>query len=62
MASAKRCDACESFFTYEEDDKDANGIMICRYDERGRLLKTIKKLDLCPECLQKVREIVDYNK
>jgi hypothetical protein len=59
MAVAKKCDACKSFYDYDPDESHPTGITMVHYDEQSKPVKTTNKYELCPECLDKVRTIIN---
>lgn len=61
MATAKECDACGSFFKLSTDPTEANGITLAYFDIQGRVQNTIRKIELCPECLEKVKTVLNLN-
>ena len=61
MALAKECDACGDFFKPSEDETIPNGITLSYFDFQGRVQGTIDKKELCPDCIQKVKDVLNIN-
>ena len=61
MALAKMCDACGSFFKPTPNEEIPNGITFSYFDLQGRVQNTIERMELCPACLQKVRNVLSNN-
>lgn len=55
MAAAKICDSCGEFFKYNPDDNTPNGISFTHYNETGKAIKRLNKVELCPDCLAKIQ-------
>lgn len=58
MSAAKVCDACNEFFRYEDDISSPNGITITHFDEAGKASHAIRKIELCPNCMNRIDDIV----
>ena len=58
MASAKKCDACGEFYTFDCDETKPNGITLTWFNEMGQAANTIVRKELCPECLEKVNKVI----
>ena len=59
MASAKKCDACGEFYTFDSNPTKANGITLTFFNELGQASNTILKKELCPDCLEKVKSVLN---
>lgn len=58
MASAKKCDACGEFYEFNNDEQKANGITFTYFNESGQASHTVGRMELCPVCMSKVKQIV----
>lgn len=59
MAAAKICDACGEFYKYDDNENNENGIEIQHLNESGTMQRSIKKYELCPDCLVKVHAAIN---
>ena len=61
MALAKQCDAkgCGKFFKPSTDENTPNGITFSYFDQQSNVQNTIEKKELCPDCLKKVRDMLN---
>lgn len=58
MALAKKCDACGEFYDFTNDEQEANGISFVFFNAQGQLSHTLDRAELCPTCLEKVKDIL----
>lgn len=58
MAIAKKCDACKEFYDFNNDEQEANGVVLVFFNAQGQQSHTIDRAELCPDCLKKVRDII----
>jgi hypothetical protein len=59
MALAKKCDACEKFFDFSDDDMTPNGIALVYINQNRQIAHTIDKKELCDDCLAKINKILN---
>lgn len=64
MAGARKCDACGKLFeTYNisKNRKKPSGIRLLNIDSNGNFYQH-DRIDLCPECMSKVMDILNQKK
>lgn len=61
MAAAKICDACGEFYKYVDNENNENGIEIQHMSESGIMQRSIKKYELCPDCMAKIHTAINNN-
>lgn len=61
MALAKKCDSCGEFYDFTNNEQEANGISFVFFNAQGQLSHTLDRDELCPTCLQKVRDVLNIN-
>lgn len=58
---AKKCDRCGNFYgTYnaKRDEKNTNGLMLLNIDSHQNIYWSHGCIDLCPSCMEKLREFL----
>lgn len=59
MSLAKKCDICGKLYEYYGGD---NGYSIERIGSHGRNLDTAYTADLCPECMEALKNFIESRK
>lgn len=57
MSLAKKCDACGTL--YEHYNYDVNGISFEYLSSRGMINRTVRTMDLCPSCMDKIKTTIE---
>ncbi len=58
MAAARICDSCGEFYKFDDGENVANRISIEHANEAGKMAKTIKTYDLCPDCMNAIQSLL----